>query len=266
MNDAWRLAWDRLSHGEWHDATPLATWIAAEVGIEVSSARGLLQQAVHHGLVNVRHQLRGQPRRWRADYRMRPRTAETFEHRAADLIERFLRTRGRREVFDPQADLAAFRAWLGNAELDTTWQRSVEGAGLDTDADLLASIRRTNPRLVSDPRGSAGVGVLPAALPQGDSDDGEDEAVLVRDPAKPTAGELTDIKLRALRLVAAVAGQDWGAAYHLRPRSTVDGGYMTTALAELVVELATDAGHPLGAWVEQVRAATVRAQARAGRP
>jgi hypothetical protein len=81
---------------------------------------------------------------------------------------------------------------------------------------------------------------------------------LVRDAARPTAAELVEVKLHALRLISAIARHDWAAAWALRPGSTSDGGYLATSLAELLIELAQDSGAQLGAWVHQVHSATAR--------
>jgi hypothetical protein len=275
MDDAWHAAWQALADHEWHDAAPLAVWIAEQAGIEVDSARGMLRQAVRHGVLTVRHRLRGEPRRWRAEYRVRPSTAEIYERRAAGLIERFLRTRGRRAGFQPAVDLPALREWLRNVGQDSNWRRCRDGAGVDTDADLLAAIRRIRPRLVGVDSPAAAQSAADAEVsaaqtsPEVSATDSSDrtttEALLVRDPAKPTPAELTNIRLRALDVIAAVVRDDWAAVHHLRPRTAVDGGYLSTGLAELVIHAVRASGQPLGAWVQETRTATVRAQANGGR-
>lgn len=196
---------------------------------------------------------------------MRPSAADSYECAAAALIERYLRSRGRRDGFHV-GDLPAFHSWLVTVGEDRRWRRCRDGSGMDSDTDLLAALRVLHPRLVTAPQGSFRGGVSPAAKSQGDFGAGTKEAPLIADAAKPTRAELAGIRVHALHLIAAVAGQDWAAAWDLRPRSATDGGYLTTALAELVVDLARDAGQPLGAWVTQARAAAIRAQANGGRP
>jgi hypothetical protein len=265
MHTAWCLAWASLSHGDcWHDGAPLAANIARQAGIEVDSARGMLRQAVRRGVLSVRRRLRGEPRRWRVEYKVRPRTADSYERAAAALIERYLRSRGRRDGFHV-GDLPAFHSWLVTVGEGRKWRRCRDGAGMDTDTDLLAALRVRHLRLVAIPQGSFRGGVSPAAKARGDFDPGEEKALLVADTAKPTRDELAGIRVHALRLVSAVATEDWAATWELRPRSVTDAGYLTTTLAELVVDLAWEAGHPLGAFIEQARSAAVRAQATGGR-
>jgi hypothetical protein len=153
MDDAWHAAWQILADHGWHDAAPMAAWVARQAGIEIDSARGMLRQAVRRGVLSVRRRLRGEPRRWRAEYKVRSRTADSYERAAAALIERFLRSTGRRAGFNPQADVPAFHGWLANIGEDKKWRRCRDGVGVDTDVDLLAAIRRIRPRLI-DPRGA----------------------------------------------------------------------------------------------------------------
>ena len=72
MDDAWTEAWRRLRRGEWLDAAPLAEHVAELSNIEIASARSLLRQAVRRRVIEVRHDLRGTPRRVRAAYRAKP--------------------------------------------------------------------------------------------------------------------------------------------------------------------------------------------------
>jgi hypothetical protein len=256
MDDAWHLAWQILKDNEWHDAAPLATWVAEQSGIEVESARSMLKQAVRRGVLHVRHRLRGRPRRWRAEYAVRPALAETYEREAASIVERFLRRGGRRDGFDPQADLPAFRSWLATSGYARRWARCQSGANMDTDADLLSAVGRTCPRVIAEqtPRGSFRPSALTRSIPRRR----EGGPVLVDNPAQPAPEELAALKRHALQLVKAVANGDWPAAWALRPQSASDGGYLATSLAELVIDLARDSGQPLGAWVEQAQVSATR--------
>jgi hypothetical protein len=248
-NAAWVAAWGALNRADaWHDAAELIAHIAAEAEVESSTARNLLTQAVNNGVLTVRYRLRGEPRRRRAEYRIRPISAAAHEQTAAGLVERFLRSRGRRGPLHPVADLATFHDWLGNVREGANWLRAREGAGQDTDTDLLAALRRKHPFLVDDPRGPRDLLDFPDPEPRD-----LDRPSLVGDPARPTPAEMTAIKAHALRLVGAVAMENWAEAYHLRPRSVTDAGYLVTSLAELVGDAVHSAGLDVGAWVEVKR-------------
>jgi hypothetical protein len=123
MDDAWHAAWHALSCDQWQDAMALATWVAGEAGVEVETARKMLYHAARNGVLCVRHRVRSTPRRLHADYRVRPRMADSYEESAADLVQRFLRAHGRRDAFHPKSDLDSFHEWLRNVGQHKPWRR-----------------------------------------------------------------------------------------------------------------------------------------------
>jgi hypothetical protein len=161
-------------------------------------------------------------------------------------------------LFDPARDVEPLHTWLRATSLAGEWCRCRSLAGQATDDGLLAAIRHEHPKLIADP---ATIDRRSTLLP-----DYEPGSILVRDPAKPTSAELTRVRLIGINLIRATLRGDYGSVFQLSPKTTEDGAYMATALAEVDGELITATGRDPVEVVSELRGEAIRNQATGGRP